>query len=243
MKSLINVNIQPGLQLCPKYFGVHNISLFQPFYLTHQANHIMASMYQFDSSRLHKILNYFAERSSKTQKNILQINIHVVSTNTMLSLPPANADENQIVAGAGARFRDASTHPFLNENATDILAFPTSVEILGSKLSKGMDIDPLSQELISCEEEEEEEHPHQQQQLMSFLNCGDIVCCPVQMLAALGPDSRRCNQVGTMKEYLLCALTHSMLHLFGYNHLTMEQRDEMVAMERKIARCVVEWNR
>lgn len=236
MKSLVRINIEPGLILSSRHFGAHNLQLFQPPYLLQQANFILAAIMQFDLTRMNKLV-----RIGNQKPKLLEVDIDIVSTQTMISLPQANAnDNNQVVAvGDGGRFRDPATHPFLKKNATDILAFPV-VDILFKNGERKHDDnimrDMLLDELLLHDDEDDELG-------RQIVNCGNIVCCPTQMLAALGTDSKRCNQVGTIKEYLLCAMTHSMLHLFGYDHLTVEQRDEMVAMERKVARCVVEWYR
>jgi ssRNA-specific RNase YbeY (16S rRNA maturation enzyme) len=231
MKSLIRVNIEPGLILSARHFGIHNLQLFQASYVLQQANHILASR-----------MNKLSRVGNQQRPKLLEIDIDIVSTQTMISLPQANKDDNNQIVAGGERFRDPSTHPVLKSNATDILAFPVVDVLLKNEHTETEKVmrDMLLEELFLEENDQAGLSLFFGRQI---INCGNIVCCPVQMLAALGSDSRRCNQVGTMKEYLLCALTHSMLHLFGYDHLTFEQRDEMVAMERKVARCVVEWSR
>ena len=71
-------------------------------------------------------------------------------------------------------------------------------------------------------------------------DCGDVVVCYEAMERALGPDRRRCNEVGTRAQYLLAALAHALLHVFGFRHDTAAQYEAMVAMERRLARFVMD---
>lgn len=198
----------------------------------------------------------------------LELQLDLVSSETMSALPRAHHDHNhsgddeteQVVAGK--RYREFA--PGLNPNATDILAFADPlVKRLLRDHGGVVTTQKKNQQKNDVVDNEEDQLFHllledhfdpeflirggsPSSSLSSIgrtLSCGDLVLCPGQMLAALGRDSRRCNQVGTMEEYLVCALTHSILHLFGYDHSTVEERDAMLVMEKKVARCVVEWTR
>ena len=77
--------------------------------------------------------------------------------------------------------------------------------------------------------------------------CGSIVMSHENMVVALGRGGsggggggRGCcgrrGRVVTMDDYVQCALVHAVLHLFGYRHDSDAELEEMLAMERRLAR-------
>lgn len=238
MHAVTRVSVEPGLFLCQRTFGKKNVELFHPSSIERQTSYILAAISQIDTKRISKLYSFQNSSSlSKPQEEQLssssfrwkpiEVQVDLVSTNSMLLLPQADKSNYE---DEDERKRYRLFSPGLEKEATDVLAFT----------------DPFVEQLLSSSNDHHHQHGNnifEEVEHESTLFCGALVICPGQMLATLGKDGRRCNEVGEMREYLLCALTHSMLHLFGYNHTTMEERDEMIAMEKKVARCVVEWLR
>lgn len=223
-------------------------SLFHPARIRRTSCLLWHALYQHDAQRVGRA------HSWNSHTGHLELRVDVVDQHAMSMLTPlleknrrlrTDAADDVVVASSSAdsnalRHFRRNLHP----RATDILAFPDEFVTRSVLPQAGLErlIFMSGLEPGSLANGREFREP-------GAASCGSIVLCPHQMCANLDPHAgaqrrgspprRVCCM--TMEMYVLSAMTHSFLHLFGYTHESDAAEAEMVAMERRVGRTVSSW--
>lgn len=207
-------------------------SLFHPAIVQQQTILVWTALAQLDPVRVRR-----AHRIASPYHDALELEVNIVDQQTMAVVSAhLKADAEKEKANRLDR-RPRHFHRNLHPAATDILAFPdhTVIRALSSRCGASSS-SLLSSSLIDqlCRDEAE-------LQTDAPSCAGAIFMCPAQMCANLGPESSSRKRFN-LQTYVLSALTHSLLHIYGYRHETDQECCEMVAIERRVGRAVHCWN-